>query len=221
MNKLIIASSSDLRKIIVKDNYEKLVDLRNYCSHLVFKIARYIEKNGGSAAVEDAHYVRKGVADRLNIAQSSLPKGFKLMIECAYRSPKMQQKSYDAVYKKLQKEHPSWVEKQLEIEMEKRVSPVDIAPHCTGGTIDLTIVNTDNQQLDMGTSLDEFSEKTYTNSQSISNNAIKNRSLLIKVMTSAGFVNFPAEWWHWSYGDREWANLQKNKTAIYDLIEKK
>ena len=44
MNKLIIASSSDLRKIIVKDNYEKLVDLRNYCSHLVFKIARYIEK---------------------------------------------------------------------------------------------------------------------------------------------------------------------------------
>ena len=57
--------------------------------------------------------------------------------------------------------------------MEKRVSPVDIAPHCTGGTIDLTIVNTDNQQLDMGTSLDEFSEKTYTNSQSISNTAIK------------------------------------------------
>ena len=32
-------------------------------------------------------------------------------------------------------------------------------------------------------------------------------------MTSAGFVNFPAEWWHWSYGDREWANLQKNKTG--------
>lgn len=220
MNKLIITSNSELRKLNVKDNHEELVDLRVFCPNLVFKIAYYIEKNGGSAAVEDAHYARKGVAERLNVAQASLSKGFRLMIECAHRSPKMQQKSYDAVYKRLQKEHPSWGEKQLDIEMEKRVSPVDIAPHCTGGAIDLTIVDAYDRQLDMGTNLDEFSEKTYTDSQSIFEDAKKNRSMLIKVMTSAGFVNFPAEWWHWSYGDREWANLQNNKTAIYDIIEK-
>ena len=220
MSKLIITSNSELRKLNVKDNREELVDLRDFCPNLVFKIAHYIEKNGGSAAVEDAHYARKSIAERLNIAQAVLPKGFRLMIECAHRSPKMQQKSYDAIYKRLKKKYPLWGEKQLDMEMEKRVSPVDIAPHCTGGAIDLTIVDIHNQQLDMGTSLDEFSEKTYTDSQSIFEDAKKNRSMLIKAMSTAGFVNFPAEWWHWSYGDREWANLQKNKTAIYDLIEK-
>jgi len=137
---------------------------------------------------------------------------------CGYRSPVMQQKSYDAVYKSLQREYPSWSKKRLEKEMENRVSPVDIAPHCTGGAIDLTIVNKSNRQLDMGTNLDEFSKKTYTDSSLISKKAKENRALLIKVMTFAGFINFPAEWWHWSYGDREWANLQKNRTAIYDTI---
>jgi len=24
-------------------------------------------------------------------------------------------------------------------------------------------------------------------------------------MAAAGFVNYPSEWWHWSYGDRYWA----------------
>ena len=220
MTKLIIVSSSELRKLIVIDNHEKMVDLRETCHGLMFNIAKYIKKNGGDAAITDAHYARVEVAKRLNIAQSLLLKEFRLMIECAYRSPKIQQKSYDAVYKKLKNEHHSWNEEQLEKEMENRVSPVDIAPHCTGGAIDLTIVDSHNQQLDMGTSLDEFSNKTYTESSSISKEAKDNRSLLKGVMVSAGFVNFPAEWWHWSYGDREWANIQKNKTAIYGLVER-
>ncbi|MCR4334354.1 MAG: hypothetical protein NUV47_01315, partial [Patescibacteria group bacterium] len=93
MNKLIIASNNELRKLNVKDNHENLVDLRVFCPKIVFKIAHYIEKNGGCEAVEDAHFARKGVAERLNIAQDLLSTGFRLMIECAHRSPKMQQKS--------------------------------------------------------------------------------------------------------------------------------
>ena len=220
MDQLIINSSTELRKISVIDNDEKLVDLREKCSQNKFKIASYIKKNGGDKAVFDAHFVREGVAVRLNMAQALLPEGCRLVIVCGYRSPVMQQKSYDAVYKSLQQERPSWSKEQLEKEMENRVSPVDIAPHCTGGAIDLTIVDKLNCQLNMGTNLDEFSKKTYTDSSLISKKAKENRALLIKVMTFAGFINFPAEWWHWSYGDREWANLQRNKTAIYDIIEK-
>jgi len=218
MSKLIIVSNAKSRKLNVKDNHEKLVDLREKCPQIRFNIAGYIKKNGGDKAVSDAHYIRKGVSVRLNKAQSYLSKEFNLLIVCGYRSPVMQQKSYDAVYKSLQREYPSWSKKRLEKEMENRVSPVDIAPHCTGGAIDLTIVNKSNRQLDMGTNLDEFSKKTYTDSSLISKKAKENRALLIKVMTFAGFINFPAEWWHWSYGDREWANLQKNRTAIYDTI---
>jgi D-alanyl-D-alanine dipeptidase len=25
------------------------------------------------------------------------------------------------------------------------------------------------------------------------------------VLTAVGMVNYPTEWWHWSYGDRYWA----------------
>lgn len=220
MTKLKIISDNVLRKLKVKDNNEKLVDLRKQCPQLVFKIAYYIKINGGSKAVSDAYYARKSVANRLNIAKSLLPDGFKLKIKCAYRSPQVQQKSYDAIYKELKEEHLSWNKQQLEEEMSKRVSPVDIAPHCTGGAIDLTIVDNNNKPLDMGTGTDEFSEKTYTNSSDISKKAKNSRDLLIKTMTKAGFVNFPAEWWHWSYGDREWAFYQKDKTAIYDAIER-
>lgn len=220
MSKIKILSTAELREIKVSDNKEKLVDLKKECPGLKFKIAEYVKTNGGSKAVLDARYAREGVSRRLKKAQAFLPYNFKLMIECAYRSPQVQQKSYDAIYKELIDEYPSWTKEQIENEMDNRVSPVDIAPHCIGGAIDLTIVNALNKQLDMGTELDEFNNKTYTESKLISEEAKKNRGLLKRVMRKAGFVNFPAEWWHWSYGDREWAYHQKNKIAIYGLIER-
>lgn len=220
MDKLTITSSDELRKITVFDNQERLVDLRKQCPGIIFTIAWYIHKNGGDEAVESAHYARKSIATKLNVAQSLLPKGLRFMIDCAYRSPIVQQKSWDAIYKNFKSDYPDWTDEQVVNEMEKRVSPVDIAPHCTGGAVDLTIVDSAEKQLDMGTQLDEFTEKTYTLTRAISPEAKKNRSLLIDVMATAGFVNFPAEWWHWSYGDREWGNLQASKVAVYGPIEK-
>lgn len=215
-----IISSEELRKIKVIDNHEELVDLRVYNPLLRFNIASYVIKNGGMKSMEDAHFVRKGVAIRLNKAIELLPSGYRISIECGYRSPDIQQKSYDEVYKALKKDNPLWNEQELRKEMEKRVSEVDIAPHCSGGAIDLTILGPSNEELDMGTGTDEFSTDTYTDSPSISSKARSNRNILINVMTQAGFINFPAEWWHWSYGDREWAYHQEEKTAIYDTVIK-
>jgi len=33
-------------------------------------------------------------------------------------------------------------------------------------------------------------------------------------MHSAGFSNFPGEWWHFSYGDRVWAAYLRKTHAI-------
>jgi D-alanyl-D-alanine dipeptidase len=27
----------------------------------------------------------------------------------------------------------------------------------------------------------------------------------VDALTGAGLVNYPTEWWHWSFGDRYWA----------------
>jgi len=93
-----------------------------------------------------------------------------------------------------------------------------VPPHLTGGTVDLTIVDQKNRQLDMGTKYLEFNTKTYTFSKSISKKVKNNRKLLINAMETAGFVNYPLEWWHWSYGDRYWAAVLNKKYSIYDGI---
>jgi len=38
-------------------------------------------------------------------------------------------------------------------------------------------------------------------------------------MQSQGFINYPTEWWHFSYGDRYWAYHQQASYAIYGSYE--
>ena len=49
----------------------------------------------------------------------------------------------------------------------------------------------------------------------------KNRLMLYYAMTEAGFINSPSEWWHYSYGDKEWAIRRNHPQAIYDSYVKK
>ena len=48
---------------------------------------------------------------------------------------------------------------------------------------------------------------------------MKNRMLLRAVMMSAGFAPFVGEWWHFSYGDKEWAKYVGNEVAPYDQLD--
>jgi D-alanyl-D-alanine dipeptidase len=69
-------------------------------------------------------------------------------------------------------------------------------------------------------SIDEWSnaivqELTYTYAPNISIEAKANRALMIDALTKSGFVNYPTEWWHWSYGDRYWAYHTGHSSAIY------
>jgi hypothetical protein len=40
-------------------------------------------------------------------------------------------------------------------------------------------------------------------------------SILLESMESTGFVNYPSEWWHFSYGDRYGAQDKGEPAAIY------
>jgi D-alanyl-D-alanine dipeptidase len=61
---------------------------------------------------------------------------------------------------------------------------------------------------------------TFTFSPFIGKEAWNNRQLLRYVMLSAGFAPFDGEWWHFSYGDREWAFYYKKPYAIYNQLFK-
>jgi D-alanyl-D-alanine dipeptidase len=42
--------------------------------------------------------------------------------------------------------------------------------------------------------------------------------LMVSALTAAGLVNYPAHWWHWSYGDRFWAFVNRAPHARYGPV---
>ncbi|MEV6982635.1 M15 family metallopeptidase [Sphaerisporangium sp. NPDC051017] len=55
----------------------------------------------------------------------------------------------------------------------------------------------------------------HTASTSISTEAAGRRHVLGEALEAAGLVNYPTEWWHWSYGNRYWAYVTGASAARY------
>lgn len=164
--------------------------------------------------------VRRKVALLLLEAQRNLPGGKRILVKEGFRPRSLQQMFYTEYEAKLSVAHPDWIASQLEAAVSEYVAPPDVAPHSTGGAVDLTLVDADQHEMDMGTRFNAHPDiASYTASTQISQAARDNRNLLITAMRRAGFVNYPTEWWHWSFGDRYWAFCTGEKEAIYDAIE--
>jgi tetratricopeptide (TPR) repeat protein len=103
------------------------------------------------------------------------------------------------------------------------VSPPGVAPHVTGGAVDLTLCTETGTELPMGTQVNatppESDEACHTAYAGVPEEAARNRRTLGAAMTAAGFVNYPMEWWHWSYGDRYWAFTTGARHAPYGPAE--
>jgi D-alanyl-D-alanine dipeptidase len=89
--------------------------------------------------------------------------------------------------------------------------------------VDLTLADESGKEIDIGTRLnadpEESNNACFTLAANISDSARANRQLLINTMSKSGFVNYPTEWWHWSYGDRYWAYHTNNPFAFFDSVE--
>ncbi len=70
-------------------------------------------------------------------------------------------------------------------------------PHCRGVAVDLTLVDADGNELDMGTGFDEFDPASHHGNPSISPEAERNRLLLMGIMMTAGWDFYRNEWWHY------------------------
>ena len=96
-------------------------------------------------------------------------------------------------------------------------------PHSTGGAVDLTIIDSSGDLIDMGCKIDDIGGKAlpdfYIDSSS-KDGVIRNirRNLLKNVMCNSGFSQHPNEWWHFSYGDQLWAWQNNYEEAIYGRV---
>ena len=72
-----------------------------------------------------------------------------------------------------------------------------VVPHCRGVAIDLTLIDENDAELDMGTEFDNFTDKAYHACTSVSAEAQKNRFILMGIMMSSGWDFYKQEWWHY------------------------
>ena len=199
-----IFGENDLNKVRVEDCGEELVKIVDHVSNAIIQMTQMRRR-----FPEETLYARKSVVEQLaSVAQDMYP--LRLKIFDAFRPVEHQQKRFDTVYNEIKLQNPGWNEEQVRAESFIYVFPPSWnlqtpPPHSTGGAVDLTVTDTDGNELDMGTRYAEFNNPLmYTNAQGLSQAQRTNRVLLIKLMTKNGFINYPGEWWHFSFGDREW-----------------
>ena len=167
----------------------------------------------------DRTYVRAAVAERLAEAARRLPAGVELLFVEGWRAALVQRHYFESYRERLRADGIASEPAELDRLASRYVAPPPLAPHTAGAAVDLTLCTTDGVELDLGTRINASPEESdgacYTAATNISDAAARNRAVLGAAMTAAGFVNYPTEWWHWSYGDRYWALATGASAAIY------
>lgn len=194
-----------IRAIPIDDNAEPLHDLKGLESVLT------------SSQVTDSFYARASVCSFLETAASKLPSGYRLLIIEAYRSPERQRFLWNEALALVRGRQPNLSNEELEKQARRFVAQPSkrIGGHQTGGAIDLTLADDKGNELFLGTRVQEFNKQTHTRAWRISKEAKRLRGILKNVMTSVGFINYPGEWWHFTYGDQMWAAYSRSSRAIY------
>lgn len=220
---LILIADPRILSIPVQESHEPMIDIINQ-NELLFGPSPEIENN------TDYTRMRFTVYQKLLQAQRKLPEKIRFCLYEGYRSLGLQKFLFDFRYEKMSKRYPGFSKTELFNETIKMVSPVinldgsaNVPPHSTGAAVDIYLVDHQGEPLDMGIHpadwlQDEDGRLSLTDSIQISSEARKNRELMSKVLHEVGFVNYPTEYWHWSYGDRYWAYIQKKPYAVYDVL---
>jgi zinc D-Ala-D-Ala dipeptidase len=196
-------------RIAITDNGEPLVDLRGTAPLAVDHARADVQQLS-----DNPFQVRAGVAERLGRAQTSLPGGYQLQIKEGWRPVWVQQRIWELCLDRLRASRPELSEEQLKRENARFVAPPGIAPpHSTGGAVDVVLLR-DGRSADMGWGFNQPGAGSST-AAPMTGEARHHREILAAAMNAAGFINYPAEWWHWSYGDRYWAFQTARDTTRY------
>jgi len=154
-------------------------------------------------------------------AEHASRNGLTLRLVEGYRPGFLQARYFEEYLESLRAEDPNRSETELRSLAARHVSPPEIAPHTAGAAVDVTLER-DGVELDLGCPVNATPECSnglcFTDHPGVTGAAAENRRALIDIMTTAGFVNYPTEWWHWSYGDRYWAWATASHEALFGPI---
>jgi D-alanyl-D-alanine dipeptidase len=169
-------------QIIVHDT--TFVNLKNYSNDFVYDMKYATSDNFLKAKVYDCAecFLRfKTVKALIKANDSFIKMGYKIKLFDCYRPLDIQKKMWKIV------PNPSYV-----------ADPSKGSIHNRGGAVDITLVDDNGKELDMGTPFDFFGLEAGHNYSNLSQEIKDNRELLKKVMIEKGFNIFDSEWWHYN-----------------------
>jgi zinc D-Ala-D-Ala dipeptidase len=139
-----------------------------------------------------ACYLHLDSAQALNLVQIELESiGLRLKVFDGYRPLHIQQLMWDTIQDEKYVSNPA----------------VNKGRHTRGTAIDLTLIDQQGNELEMGSEFDAFTDYAHSDCDKISLNAYQNRQLLKSIMKKYGFSQFPYEWWHFDFSG--WNNDEK------------
>lgn len=173
-----------------------MVELIRWDNTFVLDI-RYATTNNFTKTVLydcDKCFLRKKTALDLMAAQKEfMQMGYRIKIFDGYRPLSVQWKLWNTVSDK------NYVS-----------NPKKGSMHNRGCAVDLTLVDKNGNELDMGTPYDFFGKAAHTFNQNLPEQVLKNRRILREVLEKYGFGTIDTEWWHFSY-----------RKVIYNISDQK
>jgi zinc D-Ala-D-Ala dipeptidase len=214
---MILLSDERIAKITCFDNKEKIISLRQKNEKILIDETRSQIGNKSDLFC----YARESVVKKLIEATNYLPYRYQLLIKEAYRPLSLQKRFFEDYFGYYKNQYPLKNDDEIYEVTCQYVAPIKVAGHPTGGAIDITLLK-DGKEIDMGSGFNdapiEPENLTFLYSDYINDIAKANREILIQCMEKVGFINYPTEWWHWSYGDCYWAFLN-NCDALYSATD--
>lgn len=165
-------------------NDTTFVNLKDYSQDFVYDMKYATADNFLKEKVYDCAecYLRvKTVKAMMKANDKFMEKGFKIKIYDCYRPLDIQKKMWAIV------SNPEYV-----------ANPSKGSIHNRGGAIDISLVDKNGSELDMGTKFDFFGIEAGHNYDKLPKNVLSNRKLLKKILLRYNFKSFDSEWWHYN-----------------------
>lgn len=216
-----------IRQVPIEPVTDELISLNYLPTQMLISPQYALQKLPGA---EIELYARPEVQAKLVEASKLLPEGHRFVILDAWRAMETQQALFDQMCRFVARDFPDYTPEEIEqaalrIVALPSLDPNKPSPHHTGGSIDLSIVDPQGRLLDMGSPFDDISERARTDFYESSAateaeiTARDNRRLLYHIMTSVGFTNYAEEWWHFDFGNQNWAWVTGEEQARYSNIK--
>ncbi len=163
------------------------VNLKNYSSDFVYDMKYATTDNFLKTKVYDCAvcYLRlKTIKSLLKANKTAMKLGYKIKLYDCYRPLDIQKKMWAIV------SNPSYV-----------ANPIKGSIHNKGNAVDISLVDFEGKEIDMGTEFDFFGKESSHNYEFLSDTIKFNRKLLKKIMKRAQFNSLESEWWHYNLKD--------------------